>query len=195
MRVAVIGAGPSGLTAAKHLKEAGLVPTVFESAGSIGGIWRPQSHKTWHSLKLNLSRHTCVFSDFPWAPTAPEFPCASAMGAYLGEYASYFGLEPCIKLNARVHQVRPTADARWSVRWRGQEEEEEGEGTFDRLVLASGFFGPASLPTGLDTAAFRDNPRNILMHSMDYRDPTPFKGRSVLVLGSAFSGVEVASEV
>jgi dimethylaniline monooxygenase (N-oxide forming) len=117
------------------------------------------------------------------------------MGTYLGEYVSHFGLEPCIKLNTRVHQVRPTADARWSVRWRGQEEEEEGEGTFDRLVLASGFFGPASLPIGLDTAAFRDNPRNILMHSMDYRDPTPFKGRSVLVLGSAFSGVEVASEV
>ncbi|CAI7795085.1 unnamed protein product, partial [Closterium sp. NIES-53] len=39
-RVAVIGAGPAGLASAKYLLEAGLQPTLFDKAASIGGLWR-----------------------------------------------------------------------------------------------------------------------------------------------------------
>lgn len=37
MRVAVIGAGPSGLTSAKVMLEAGLVPTVFDRNPGVAG--------------------------------------------------------------------------------------------------------------------------------------------------------------
>ena len=39
--VAVIGAGASGLVAARHLINAGLRPTIFEIAKNVGGAWTP----------------------------------------------------------------------------------------------------------------------------------------------------------
>lgn len=39
-KVAVIGAGPSGLTAMKACLEEGMVPTCFESSDDLGGLWR-----------------------------------------------------------------------------------------------------------------------------------------------------------
>jgi cation diffusion facilitator CzcD-associated flavoprotein CzcO len=38
-RVAVIGAGVSGLTAAKHLKSTGAQVVLYERTGNVGGNW------------------------------------------------------------------------------------------------------------------------------------------------------------
>ncbi|HEY1945161.1 MAG TPA: NAD(P)-binding protein [Roseiarcus sp.] len=41
--VAVIGAGPAGLVAARYLKKHGFQPVVFETAAAVGGQWNPTS--------------------------------------------------------------------------------------------------------------------------------------------------------
>lgn len=38
-KVAVIGAGVSGVCTATHLKEAGIEVTVFERSAKAGGVW------------------------------------------------------------------------------------------------------------------------------------------------------------
>ena len=40
-RVAVIGAGPSGIVAAKHALEAGFDVTLYEASDRVGGQWHP----------------------------------------------------------------------------------------------------------------------------------------------------------
>ncbi|CAI5953248.1 unnamed protein product [Closterium sp. NIES-64] len=117
-RVAVIGAGPAGLASAKYLLEAGLQPTLFEKAGSIGGLWRqgipseggeaieeescskPAARASdgapacWAGMMTNLSRFTCSFSDHPWADDAPLFPSQAQVLAYLKSYAHRFLIPP-----------------------------------------------------------------------------------------------------
>ena len=63
--VAIIGAGPSGLTAAKAAIECGLSPSIFEKSSNLGGLWKSETRYVWNELHTNLSRHTCIFSDFP----------------------------------------------------------------------------------------------------------------------------------
>lgn len=54
-RVAVIGAGPSGLTSIKACLDEGLVPTCFESSDDMGGLWKfKASHHTEEVLTTIL---------------------------------------------------------------------------------------------------------------------------------------------
>jgi cation diffusion facilitator CzcD-associated flavoprotein CzcO len=70
-RVAVIGAGPSGLVASKHALDAGFDVTVFEASDALGGQWQTTAAHSgvWAGMHTNTSRPMTAFSDFP-APSA-----------------------------------------------------------------------------------------------------------------------------
>ena len=107
--MAVIGAGPSGLTAAKHALEAGFEPTVFEASDALGGQWHTAAAHSgvWPGMRTNTSRAMTAFSDFPAPADHALHPLATQVHAYLGAYADAFGVSGRILFDARVSEVRP----------------------------------------------------------------------------------------
>src|SRR5262245_30356646 len=91
-RVAVVGAGPSGLVAAKSLKEDGLEPIVFEQANGMGGQWHAPSAYSgiWPGMRANTSKTMDTFSDFPPVESLPMFPRFEDLRDYLRSYAKTF---------------------------------------------------------------------------------------------------------
>ena len=67
MRVAVVGAGPGGLVAAKHALEAGFDATVFEASDDLGGQWHTAAAHSgiWPGMHTNTSGAMTAFSDGP----------------------------------------------------------------------------------------------------------------------------------
>ena len=176
-RVAIVGAGPSGLTAAKHALEAGFDVTVFEADGALGGQWNSTAAHSgvWPGMRTNTSRAMTAFSDFP-APADHELhPPATQIHAYLGAYADAFGVTERIRFGARVAEVKPG----WTV---------DGE-PFDGVVVASGRFRRPQVPAGL--RAFS----GALLHAFDYPGAEPLAGRATLVYGNGISGLEIASDL
>src|SRR4029079_13454727 len=138
MRVAVVGAGPSGLVAAKHALEAGFDTTVFEASDGLGGQWYSAAPHSaiWPGMHTNTSRAMTAFSDFPAPAEHPMHPAAEQIHAYLRAYSDRFGVTDRIRFDARVEQVAPG----WDV---------DGE-RFDAVVVASGRFGRPHMPPGLE---------------------------------------------
>jgi flavin-binding monooxygenase-like protein len=176
-RVAVIGAGPSGLVAAKCALEAGFDVTVFEAGDTLGGQWHATAPNSgvWPGMHANTSRAMTAFSDFPAPAEHPLHPAAEQVEAYLNAYARVFGFVDRIRFGSRVADVRPG----WLV---------DGE-PFDAVIVASGRFRRPRLAPVVD--AFRGD----VIHSFDYPGAEPFRDRVTLVYGNGISGLEIASDV
>lgn len=195
MRVAVIGAGVSGLAAAKCLMEAGAEPIVFEQDKEIGGIWRYDEAlpdgggPAYRGLHTNTSKQTTAFSDFPFPAHLPDFPPRAEMWRYLDNYADHFHVRERIRFGTQVGCVQPAGGGRWTVESRS--EDAERVETFDAVVVSSGVFRDPMLPVvpGADTFT------GTIMHSRAYTTPERFAGQTVLVVGSGSSATDVAVEV
>lgn len=175
--MAVIGAGPGGLTAAKHAIEAGFDVTVYEASDDLGGQWYSTAAHSgiWPGMRTNTSRAMTAFSDFP-PPVAHELhPFAEQIHEYLRAYAAASGVTQRIRFETPVSSLRPG----WTV---------NGE-PFDALVVASGRFHSPVLPTGLESFTGE------LLHAYDYPGADHFRSRRVLVYGNGVSGHEIASDI
>ncbi|KIM36301.1 hypothetical protein M413DRAFT_449186 [Hebeloma cylindrosporum] len=189
--VAIIGAGPAGLVSAKYVAEIGFSPRIFEKDESIGGLWAPNSKLCRPSMRTNLSKYECAFSDFSWPPGTPIFPTAVQVGEYLSSYAQKFLKPGVLSLGCRVtHVERSDTDDKWLITWssRGGKEIERAE--FDHLIMSCGFFSRPHVPSipGLETF-----PRSVI-HSSAYTDPGVFSGKHVAIIGGSHSSAEVAKD-
>lgn len=190
-RIAVIGAGPSGLVTLKELRAEGHSVVCFEKAESLGGVFR--FHETegvvWESCRLTSSTLITAFSDFPIAGTSAHHQPVGDYVAYLTRYAQEFDLQPHIRFNTTVETVRESPSNRWSVRIRDSEGAREE--TFDAVAICSGLHQNPHTPDLPGQESFSGE----TMHASQYRRPAQIVGKRVLVVGAGESGADIAAEV
>src|SRR5690606_25004348 len=194
--VAIVGAGPAGLVAARYLKQHGFTPVLFEQDEAIGGQWRGGSPWSgiWPSMRTNTSRIMTSFSDLPHPTGTPVFPTNQAILAYLQSYARRFAVLPHVRTGTQVLHIELEAGPKnaWRVRSRDTSGRERDE-SFRHVVVASGRFNKPRFPdvSGLDPMRDRDR----VSHTFHYRSPEAFRGKRVLVAGGSISALEIASEL
>lgn len=198
MKVAIVGSGASSLVAAKSLLQVGIKPTIFEKTSSLGGIWKPTNlnGKCWNSLRTNLSKFTCVFSDFPWPKHCENimFPSSLDMYQYLWKYSEHFGITEHISYNSTVVNTSLTSQGKYSLEWINALTNTLNVEIFDAVVVASGFFEEPNNHIG--SLLDGDEALTInLIPSSSYINSEPYRNKSVVIIGSSFSSTEIASEV
>jgi len=187
--IAIIGAGVSGLVTAKSAKECGFEDvTVFEQSSSIGGGWRKQDGFIPEGMQTNISRHTCMFSDFEWKSNAPDFPTQEELYEYLCEYANTFKIHPHVRLNSEVQRIQ-RCENKWKIEWINQGSNLTQ--TFDYVIVCTGIFSKAYKPNISGIETFKGE----ILHSKEYKKPDTFEGKTVVVIGNAFSGCEIAASI
>ena len=191
-KVCVIGAGISGLVAAKVLLGRGHDVAIVEKSGDLGGVWEPA--RSYPGVRTQTPRDLYRFSDFPMPADYPEWPTGGQMHAYLDAYAALFGLRPRLRFRTEVLSLsrRPDSERGWSVTLREAGAETETRHC-DFVVVATGQFSrPRTLPLpGED--AFRAAGGSI-GHSSEHVDGARARHRDVVVVGFSKSATDVAMD-
>src|SRR5919199_3729371 len=115
----VIGAGSSGIAAAKKLRDAGIEVDVFEKSDRVGGNWvfgnKNGMSAAYRSLHINTSRDRMEYADFPMPADYPDFPHHAQIAAYFDAYVDHFGVRERIEFETGVERASRRADGVWEV--------------------------------------------------------------------------------
>lgn len=190
-KACIIGAGCSGFTTAKRLKDAGVPYDCFEMSDDIGGNWyfkNPNGLSAcYESLHIDTSKWRLAFEDFPVPADWPDFPHHAQLHQYFKDYVDHFGLRPTITFNTRVEKAKRTEDGLWAVTLSTGETR-----LYDVLFVCNGHHWDPRIPEypgEFDGAAFHAHAYS------DPFDPIDMRGKNVVVVGMGNSAMDIASEL
>lgn len=188
-RVCVIGAGPSGITAVKNLLQAGITNVIcYEKNTDVGGNWiySPQvSHSSvFETTHIISSKKLSEYDGFPMPDDYPDYPSHHQLLKYFRAYALHFGVYNYIQFSAEVTNAQPHKDgSQWLITLNNGSVE-----TFDYLLVANGHHWNPRMPQ------YPGKFNGEFLHSHEFKNNLPFKGKRVLVIGGGNSACDVAVE-
>jgi cation diffusion facilitator CzcD-associated flavoprotein CzcO len=187
--VCIIGAGSSGIAAAKVLHQRGIPFDCFEKGDRVGGNWvfgnSNGMSSAYRSLHINTSRERMEYSDFPMPKHYPDFPHHTHIAEYFDNYVEHFGFRDRITFNTAVQRCVRDDDDAWTVTLDGGESRR-----YDALMVANGHHWDPRWPEPPFPGDFDGE----VMHSHYYVDNEPFKNKNVVVLGMGNSAMDIAVE-
>lgn len=183
-RVAIIGSGFSGIAAAVALKRRGIDFVIFESADGIGGTWWKNRYP---GAEVDLESHIYSFSfeRNDWTRTHAGW---RELQEYLERTANKWGLTPHIRLNEKVEAVRWLDSA---ACYEIETSTGEDHGRFAAVISAVGFLNiPLYPPFARGETPYRGD----LCHTSTWPEGLTMTGKSVGVVGTGSSGVQIVQE-
>jgi cation diffusion facilitator CzcD-associated flavoprotein CzcO len=191
-RACIIGAGSSGIAAAKALSLAGVPFDCFEQGSVIGGNWvfrNPNGVSAcYDTLEINTSCPRMAYADFPMPADYPPYARHDQVAAYFDSYVDHFGFRDRITFNTKVVRVAPGVEGSWVVVTEGPAGEQAR--TYDAVLVANGHHWDARWPEPPYPGRFDGEQ----IHAHDYRSAEQLRGRDVVVVGSGNSALDIASE-
>ncbi|TFV57322.1 NAD(P)/FAD-dependent oxidoreductase [Mycobacterium sp. PS03-16] len=177
-QLVVIGAGPSGVATALSLRDRGLRPVLIDRADHVGSSWASR----YDRLKLNTGRRTSHMPDRPYPRGTGVFPTRDQVVEHLDRHAHEDGIE--LLLGTTVTRID-----RHSTGWALSTS--SGDLVAAQVVVATGYEHSPRIPQWEGMSSYP----GAVTHSCEYRNPRPYAGKRVLVVGAGSSAMEIVHDV
>ncbi len=179
---AVVGAGPSGLAAARNLQRLGIPWVGYELADDVGGLWDISAPRStvYESAHLISSRTTTQFTEFPMRESVADYPGHRELHHYFRDFADHFGLRDGFRFGTEVTRAEPGPDGGWRVTAGGTTYDHAG------VLVANGTLSEPHVPQ------LRGSFDGELLHTSRYKSAHVLAGKRVLVVGAGNSGCDIA---
>ena len=222
LKVAIIGAGAAGLTAARQFARRGIEPVVLEKDSIPGGVWsyheNAPDRPMYSGLRTNLPRELMAYREKPWGGDGKtkSYVTHKQVLEYLDDYSKDFGLKKYIRYGCKVCQLTvqseeqdgddsrsaaavpngeqpwPKIKLEWEAAGSNESDRSKQSDIFDAVCICNGHYARPSSPT---IPGLNENFKGTTMHSVEYDDPSIFAGKTVLCVGGRASGSDLAREI
>ncbi|MEZ5406950.1 MAG: NAD(P)/FAD-dependent oxidoreductase [Acidimicrobiales bacterium] len=179
-RVAVIGAGMSGILSAIKLEERGIPFEIFEKADRIGGTWR---ENTYPGLSCDVPSHAYTYSFARNPDWSQWFAPGPEIQNYFQGVADRFGVTGRVRFGDEVTSLE-FRDGAWDLGTAAGY-----TGRFEAVIAATGVLHHPNVPdiAGLDSFA------GDCFHTARWDHSVPLDGRRVGVIGTGSTAVQITS--
>ncbi|KAN0105954.1 FAD/NAD(P)-binding domain containing protein [Hyaloscypha variabilis] len=212
-KIAIIGAGPIGLSAATYLvaQKAFEEIVIYERQYEVGGIW---DYSPRPSETLNVPQESpFVPAEPPIRPkeTPPIFPTPlydvlntnvprdliQLSGKKFREDSTVFPSRQDIEeyLVKDIRLRREKGKDQWDVETSSTITGESTTATFDAVIVASGHFSTPYIPDVKNIAEFHKTHPDVIIHSKLFRNSKPFTAKKVIVVGNSASGLDIGRQI
>ena len=187
-RVAIIGAGVSGLCMAIKLAEAGVDFVVLEKDHDLGGTWL---ENVYPGCGVDTPGHLYSFSFAPNPEISRYFARRGEVQAYLQRLAEQYGIRDRIRFGCEVGEARFDADAGlWRL------EVADGDGTHEQLdanvvISAVGMVNRPAIP---NIKGLNEFPGPVL-HTAAWDPAVQLAGKRVAVIGTGASAMQLVPSI
>ncbi len=212
-RIAVIGAGPSGLAQLRAFQSArtkGLdIPEVvcFEKQENWGGLWNyswrtglddygePVHNGMYRYLWSNGPKEGLEFADYSFeehfGKQIGSYPPRAVLYDYIEGRVKKAGVRDWIRFRTPVRHVQyNAATGNFTVTAHDLKADRMYAEEFDHVVVASGHFSTPNVPEFPGFPTFNGR----ILHAHDFRDAMEFKDRDILIVGTSYSAEDIGSQ-
>lgn len=189
----ILGAGLSGLAAGRRAIESGFQVTVYERMDQLGGLWYytedPDHVCVYDGILTNQPKEINELPDFSFSNKDQWYFSAKEVQEYFMAYAEKFAVDSVIRFNHEVVDISPAKklDKDWRVTVKDRQTNTVEVKYFDFVIICNGHY---SLPNVVDVKG-QERFRGEQIHSVKYRNAEPYRGKSVLVVGSGLSALDI----
>ncbi|WP_460274085.1 NAD(P)-binding domain-containing protein [Celeribacter sp. ULVN23_4] len=212
-RVAVIGAGPSGLAQLRAFQSAAQkgaeIPEVvcFEKQSNWGGLWNytwrtgvdengePVHGSMYRYLWSNGPKEGLEFADYSFeehfGKQIASYPPRAVLFDYIEGRVKKANVRDWIRFSSVIRWVEYDAEkGDFEVTVHDMKEDRVYKERFDNVIVASGHFSSPNVPEYEGFAQFNGR----IVHAHDFRDAREFEGKDVLLMGSSYSAEDIGSQ-
>jgi cation diffusion facilitator CzcD-associated flavoprotein CzcO len=188
--VCVIGAGVSGLVAAKTFNARGHRVTILERSGDLGGVWEPA--RSYPDVQTQSPKDLYRYTDKPMPDSYPEWPKGPQVHAYLTDYAKEHRLLQRMRFNTGVTGMmrRNSGLPGWTLEMK-QPDGSLSHEDYDFVAVCTGQFNEPQTISHPGAETFKAAGGEIL-HSTEYTDSSIVRGKKIVVLGGSKSATDIA---
>lgn len=178
-RVAVIGAGASGIATGVRLKQAGIAFDIFERADDVGGTWRDNRYP---GLACDVPSHLYRYSFAPNAEWTHEYAPAAEIHAYFRKVAEDLGILAHVRLSNEMKTAEYAGDGLWRL-----VTSQGDQGLYNAVILATGILHQAVLPE----IPGRDSFAGAAFHSARWDQSLDIAGKRVGIIGTGSTATQI----
>jgi trimethylamine monooxygenase len=212
-KIAIIGAGPSGLAQLRAFQSAAKkgaeIPEIvcFEKQDDWGGLWNytwrtgvdeygePVHCSMYRYLWSNGPKEGLEFADYSFEEhfgrQIASYPPRAVLFDYIKGRVEKADVRKSIRFRTPVRHVSyDEVSGKFTVTAHNLLEDHEYEEEFDNVIVASGHFSTPNIPEFAGFSTFNGR----VLHAHDFRDAVEFKNKDILIIGTSYSAEDIGSQ-